>query len=68
MPVSAMILAVISSMSLASLIPLIIGLIVLGVCLYLLRTLPIDNTIKTIINVIVVIAACLWLLRWAGMV
>lgn len=61
-------LAIISSFSMAALVPLIIGLIVLGVVLYLLKTLPMDGTIKTVIQAVIVIAACLWLLRWAQMI
>jgi hypothetical protein len=51
-----------------TLIGLIITLAVVGVLLYLLNTLlPMDPKIKTIINVIVVVAVCLWLLEAFGL-
>lgn len=50
------------------LISLLIGLVVIGVVLYLINTLlPMDGRIKTVINVIVVLAVCVWLLRFAGL-
>lgn len=46
-----------------SLIILIVILIIIGVALYLVNTvLPIDGKIKTIINVVVIVAVLLWLL------
>ncbi len=52
-----------------SLVSLLIVLIVIGVVLYLVNNyLPIDSTIKMLINVVIVIAAIVWLLRYAGMV
>lgn len=46
------------------LISLIILLIIVGVLLYLVNTLiPMDGKIKTIINVVVVLVVCLWLLQ-----
>ena len=48
---------------------LLIGLVVIGVVLWLINTyLPMDARIKTVINVVVVLAICLWLLRFAGVV
>lgn len=50
------------------LISLIITLIVAGVILYLINNyLPMDGKIKSILNVVVVIAVILWLLRSFGM-
>lgn len=47
---------------------LIITLIVVGVILYLINNyLPMDGKIKSILNVVVVIAVILWLLRSFGM-
>jgi hypothetical protein len=47
------------------LVQLVVILIVLGVLLYLVNTyIPMDATIKQIINVVVVIAIVLWLLFW----
>ncbi len=48
-------------------IGLLLTLIVIGVVLYLVETkIPMDDTIKVIIRVVVVIIACLWLLRAFG--
>jgi len=45
----------------------IIVLIVVGVLLWLVNNkLPMDGTIRTIINVVVVIAVVIWLLRAFG--
>lgn len=50
-----------------SLISLIITLVVVGVLLYLLNNyVPMDSKIKTIINVVVVIIVCIWLLQAFG--
>jgi hypothetical protein len=47
---------------------LIILLIVVGVILYLINNyLPMDGKIKSILNIVVVIAVILWLLRSFGM-
>ncbi len=46
-----------------SIIGLVVVLIIIGAILYVINVaLPIDAKIKTIINVVVVIAVCLWLL------
>jgi hypothetical protein len=46
-----------------SLISLVIILIIVGVGLYLVNTIiPMDGKIKTIINVVVIVVVCLWLL------
>ena len=50
-----------------SLINLVIVLIVIGVLLWAANTyIPMDNKIKTIMNVVVVIAVVLWLLSAFG--
>ncbi|MCU0948496.1 MAG: hypothetical protein MUF47_09625 [Porphyrobacter sp.] len=50
------------------LISLIITLVVVGVILYLINNyLPMDGKIKSILNIVVVIAVILWLLRSFGM-
>jgi uncharacterized membrane-anchored protein len=50
------------------LITLIITLIVVGVILYLINNyLPMDGKIKSILNIVVVIAVILWLLRTFGL-
>ena len=47
-------------------IELIIGLIVIGVALYLLDLIPMDGTIKTIIRVVVILLAVLYVLQFFG--
>ena len=50
-----------------SLISIIVVLIVVGVLLYLVNTMiPMDAKIKTIINIVVVLVVCLWLLQAFG--
>jgi hypothetical protein len=52
-----------------SLIGLILVLVILGVGLYLLNTyVPMAPPIKTILNVVVIIAIVLWLLQAIGFV
>ena len=45
------------------LLPILILLIVVGAVLYLIPYLPIDATIKRIIQVIVIVAAAIYLLK-----
>jgi hypothetical protein len=43
-------------------------LIVVGVALYLVnRFIPMASSIKTILNVVVVVAVCVWLLQAVGL-
>jgi hypothetical protein len=52
-----------------TIIELIVILVVIGVLLYLLNTIvPIDGKIRTIINVVVVLAVCIWLLEVFGLI
>jgi hypothetical protein len=44
-------------------IELLIVLLVLGAGLYVLELLPIDGTVKRIIQVVAVVAVVVWLLR-----
>lgn len=49
-------------------IQLIVILVIVGVLLYLLNSIvPMDARIKTIINVIVILAVCVWLLEGFGL-
>lgn len=53
------------------LINIVIGLVVIGVILYLInRYIPMASSIKSILNVVVIVAVCLWLLQvfglWSG--
>jgi len=51
------------------LINVIITLIVIGVLLWLVNNkLPMDGTIKSIVNLVVIIAVILWLLRSFGLI
>lgn len=50
-----------------SLITLVLVLIVIGVLLWIVNTrLPMDATIKDVLNIVVVIAVVLWLLKVFG--
>ncbi len=49
------------------LIQLLVVLIVVGVGLYLIQTIPMDATIRTIIRVVVILAVVLWLLQAFGL-
>ena len=50
------------------LVNLIVVLIIVGVALYLINNfIPMAASIKTILNVVVVIAVCVWLLQAFGM-
>lgn len=51
------------------LINLVITLVVVGVLLWLVNTyVPMDSKIKTILNVVVVIAVVIWLLQVFGVI
>ena len=50
------------------LINVVVTLIVIGVALYLInRYIPMASSIKTILNVVVVVVVCVWLLQAAGL-
>jgi predicted membrane protein len=50
------------------LINLVIALIVVGVALYLInRYIPMASSIKTILNVVVVVVVCVWVLQAVGL-
>lgn len=48
------------------LVDIVIVLVILGVALYLIGLIPMDATVKTIVRIVVVVAALLWLLQAAG--
>lgn len=49
------------------LVEVVIWLMVIGVALYLINTyVPMAAPIKTILNVVVIVVLCLWLLRLLG--
>ena len=50
-------------------INLLVLLVVVGVALYLVNNyVPMAAPIKTILNVVVVVAVCVWLLRVTGII
>lgn len=50
------------------LLSLVVVLIVVGVGLYLInRYIPMASSIKTILNVLVVVCVCVWLLQSVGL-
>jgi hypothetical protein len=50
------------------LLNLVVILIVVGLGLYLInRYVPMASSVKTILNVVVVVVVCVWLLQTAGM-
>ena len=50
------------------LLNLVVVLIVVGVGLYLInRYIPMAGSIKTILNIVVVVAVCVWLLQAVGL-
>jgi len=52
-----------------SLVSLVVVLIVVGVLLWLVNTyIPMEATIKRIINIVVIVAVCIWLLSVFGLV
>jgi hypothetical protein len=51
-----------------SLISLLVYLIVIGLILYLVGLLPIDATIKRIIQIVVLVIVILWLVQALGLI
>ncbi len=52
-----------------SIITVIIVLVVVGLVLYLINTyIPMARPIKTVLNVVVVLLVCLWLLNAFGII
>jgi hypothetical protein len=52
-----------------SIVTIIIVLVVVGLVLYLINTyIPMARPIKTILNVIVIVLVCLWLLNGLGII
>lgn len=48
-------------------IPIIVTLVIIGVLIYCLNTfLPMDGKYKQLINIIAIVATCLWLLNVFG--
>jgi uncharacterized protein YhhL (DUF1145 family) len=50
------------------LISLVVILIIIGVLLYLINSvIPMDGNIKKIINVVVIIVVCIWVMQQLGL-
>jgi hypothetical protein len=50
------------------LVNLVVVLIIVGVALYLInRYIPMASSIKSILNVVVVVAVCIWVLQATGL-
>jgi undecaprenyl pyrophosphate phosphatase UppP len=50
------------------LVNLVVMLIVVGVALYLInRYIPMASSIKSILNIVVVVAVCVWVLQAVGL-
>ena len=50
------------------LVNLVVALIVVGMALWLInRFIPMASSIKTILNVVVVVAVCVWVLQAVGL-
>lgn len=47
----------------AMLVQLLIILVIVGAALYLLKIVPLDATIKTVIQVVIVVAVIIYLIR-----
>ena len=55
-------------MALNPLLNIVVMLIIVGVGLYLInRYVPMASSIKTILNIVVVVVVCVWLLQAAGL-
>lgn len=51
-----------------SLIYIVVMLVIVGMGLYLInRYIPMASSIKSILNIVVVVAVCVWLLQVAGL-
>lgn len=50
-----------------SLIGIVIALILIGVALYLVNLIPMDGTIRKIIQIVVIVVVVLWLLQALGL-
>jgi hypothetical protein len=47
-------------------VEIIVALILVGVALYIISLIPMDNTVKQIIRVLVIVCVCLWVLDYMG--
>lgn len=49
-----------------SLMEVVIALVLVGVALYIVGMIPMDGTVKKIINILVIVVMALWLLQQLG--
>ena len=50
-----------------SLLDVVIALVIVGLVLYIIGLIPIDPTIKKIINILVIVVMAFWLLQQLGL-
>lgn len=51
-----------------SVVSLLVALVVIGVVLYIVQLLPMEATIKQIVNVVAILCVVLWLLSALGLI
>jgi hypothetical protein len=49
------------------LISIVIALVLVGVALYIVNLIPMDATIRKIIQIVVIVVVCLWILQAIGL-
>jgi len=54
-------------MLMPGIVSIIVTLVVIGLVLYLINMIPMDNTIKQIIHAIIVVLVVMWLLQSFGL-
>lgn len=47
---------------------LIIGLVLVGVALYIINLIPMEATVKKIVNIVVIVFVCVWALQSLGFI
>jgi hypothetical protein len=55
-------------MLMPGIVSIIVTLVVIGLVLYLINLIPMDNTIKQIIHAIIVVLVVIWLLQAFGLI
>jgi len=55
-------------MLMPGIVSIIVTLVVIGLVLYLINLIPMDNTIKQIIHAIIVVLVVVWLLQSFGLI
>ncbi len=55
-------------MLMPGIVSIIVTLVVIGLVLYLINLIPMDNTIKQIIHAIIVVLVVVWLLQAFGLI